>query len=100
MHSDMINICYIFKNGRAHEERLKKRADDLQLPAVMNKQGIVVVAAEPQVRAVRKRHHALTRPDHRVVAPNLARVASLPAIPTQNVTIFQMLQEFDKFDQC
>jgi len=99
MHSDIINICYILKNGRAHEESLEKRADDLPLPAVMNKQGIFVVAAEPQVRAVRKRHHTLTRPDHRVIEPNLARMASLPAIPTQNVTIFQMLQEFDKFDQ-
>ncbi|KAL9389728.1 hypothetical protein POPTR_010G101500v4 [Populus trichocarpa] len=89
----------VIKNGRAHEESLEKRADDLPLPAVMNKQGIFVVAAEPQVRAVRKRHHTLTRPDHRVIAPNLARMASLPAIPTQNVTIFQMLQEFDKFDQ-
>jgi hypothetical protein len=99
MHSDIINICYTFKNGRAHEERLEKRADDLLLPAVMNKQGIVVVAAEPQVRAVRKRHHTLTRQDHRVIAPDLTRMASIPALPTQNVTIFQMLQEFDKFDQ-
>ncbi|CAK7326866.1 unnamed protein product [Dovyalis caffra] len=85
----------VIKNGRSREESLGKRADELPLPAVMNKQGIVVVAAEPQVRAVRKRHHTLTRVDHRVIAPNLTRMASLPALPTQNVTIFQMLQEFD-----
>uniref|UniRef100_A0A6N2M5I6 Uncharacterized protein n=1 Tax=Salix viminalis TaxID=40686 RepID=A0A6N2M5I6_SALVM len=90
----------VIKNGKAHEESLGKRADDLPLPAVMNKQGIFMVAAEPQVRAVRKRHHTLTRPDHRVIAPNVTRMASLPAIPTdQNVTIFQMLREFDEFDQ-
>ncbi|KAB5538007.1 hypothetical protein DKX38_015540 [Salix brachista] len=90
----------VIQNGKAHEESLGKRADDLPLPAVMNKQGIFMVAAEPQVRAVRKRHHTLTRPDHRVIAPNVTRMASLPAIPTdQNVTIFQMLREFDEFDQ-
>jgi hypothetical protein len=48
---------------------------------------------------VRKRHHTLTRQDHRVIAPDLTRMASIPALPTQNVTIFQMLQELDKFDQ-
>ncbi|KAB5544903.1 hypothetical protein DKX38_013015 [Salix brachista] len=85
----------VIKNGRANEERLGKRADNLPLP----EQGIVVAAAEPQVRAVRKRHHTLTRQEHRVIAPNLTRMASLPALPAQNVTIFQMLQELDKFDQ-
>ncbi|KAJ6401743.1 hypothetical protein OIU84_013914 [Salix udensis] len=85
----------VIKNGRANEERLGKRADNPPLP----EQGIAVVAAEPQVRAVRKRHHTLTRQEHRVIAPNLTRMASLPALPAQNVTIFQMLQELDKFDQ-
>ncbi|CAK9159344.1 unnamed protein product, partial [Ilex paraguariensis] len=44
-----------------NSESLGRRAEQ---PALMNKEGMVVVAAEPPVRAVRKRHHTLTHSDN------------------------------------
>lgn len=79
-----------------HAESLRKIGD---LPAVVSKEGIVVVAAEHPVRAVRKRHHTLTHGD-RLITP-LTRMAPPPLPspqPSQNITIFQMLQQFDKFE--
>ncbi|XP_021685962.2 uncharacterized protein LOC110668883 isoform X1 [Hevea brasiliensis] len=70
-------------------ESLRKRAD---VPAAVNKEGIVIVAAEPPLRAVRKRHHTLTHGNH------ITRMPHLPPLPTQNVTIFQMLQQLDEFE--
>ena len=52
------------------------------------------------VRAVRKRHHTLTRGggDH-IISP-LRRMPPHPPrpLPTQSITVFQMLQQLDKFE--
>ncbi|XWS34376.1 hypothetical protein CRYUN_Cryun21dG0033600 [Craigia yunnanensis] len=84
-------------DGKGHEERVaaessRKRSE---LPEMVKKGGIVV-ATETPVRAVRKRHHTLIRDDH-IMKP-LVRMLPLPPLPTQNLTIFQMLQEFDEFN--
>ncbi|XVE85556.1 hypothetical protein DITRI_Ditri17bG0099700 [Diplodiscus trichospermus] len=83
-------------DGKGLEERVaaeswRKRTE---LPETAKKG--ISVATEPPVRAVRKRHHTLTGDDH-TMKP-LTRMPPLPPLPTQNVTIFQMLQEFDKFN--
>ncbi|KDP38180.1 hypothetical protein JCGZ_04823 [Jatropha curcas] len=87
----------VLNDGRVHEERngesLRKRAE---VSTMVNKEGIVIVGAEPPVGAVRKRHHTLTNGDH-VITP-LRRMPSLPPLPAQNVTIFQMLQQLDEFE--
>ncbi|XVE91855.1 hypothetical protein REPUB_Repub01dG0047300 [Reevesia pubescens] len=79
-------------DGGGHEEKVaaessRKRSE---LPEMVKKG--IGVATEPAVRAVRKRHHTLTRDDH--IKPRV-RIPPLPLLPTQNLTIFQILQEFD-----
>ncbi|XP_059659156.1 uncharacterized protein LOC132305542 isoform X2 [Cornus florida] len=86
----------IINDGQIHEERfpesLRKRTEQ---SAVVNKEGMMVMSREPPVRAVRKRHHTLTRRDQTITP--LLRMPPLHPLPAQNVTIFQMLQHFDKF---
>ncbi|KAG6599867.1 uncharacterized protein LOC111482932 [Cucurbita maxima] len=55
----------------------------------------VKASAETAVRVVRKRHHhTLSRPDHL-----MGGMSPVPLLPTtQNFTIFQMLQQLDKFE--
>lgn len=56
---------------------------------------------EPQdpARAVRKRHHTLTHGGGDLEITPFIRTPPLPPpLPSQNVTIFQMLQQVDKFD--
>lgn len=82
-------------NDKRFSESLKKRAE---VPAVViNRQSMVVLDAEPRVRAVRKRHHTLTDGDHIMTTP-LMKMPPLATLPTQNITIFQMLQQVDKFE--
>ncbi|XP_030960220.1 uncharacterized protein LOC126717796 isoform X1 [Quercus robur] len=82
-------------NEKRIGESLRKRAE-ATVPAAVNRQRVVAVDAEPPVRAVRKRHHTLTRGDY-IMTPTM-RTPSLPPLPNQNITIFQMLQQFDKFE--
>ncbi|KAG8634829.1 hypothetical protein MANES_17G089700v8 [Manihot esculenta] len=87
----------LVNDGSSREERygygesLRMRTE---VPAMVNKEGIVIVAAEPPIQAVRKRHHTLTHGDHTITS----RMPHLPPLPTQNVTIFQMLQQLDEFE--
>ena len=67
-----------------------------ELSVMMNKDGMMLVAAEPPARAVRKRHHTSAQGDH-TLTPSL-RMPPLHPLPTQNITIFQMLQQFNKFE--
>lgn len=67
-----------------------------ELPIVVEGQRMVVTDAEPPVRAVRKRHHTLTRGDH-IITP-LMRIPPLPPLPTHDISIFQMLQQLDKIE--
>ncbi|KAL4638035.1 hypothetical protein ACB098_03G088200 [Castanea mollissima] len=82
-------------NEKRFGESLRKRAE-ATVPAAVNRQRVVAVDAEPPVRAVRKRHHTLTRGDY-IMTPTM-RMAPVPPLPNQNITIFQMLQQFDKFE--
>ncbi|KAK9276872.1 hypothetical protein L1049_006409 [Liquidambar formosana] len=91
----------VMNNGGMHEEQYaKSMRKKPELSAAVNKEGTVgaaaAAAAEPPVRAVRKRHHNLTRGDH-IITP-LMRMPPLPPLPTQNITIFQMLQQFNEFE--
>lgn len=56
----------------------------------------MVSALPPRIRAVRKRHHGLTHDDHHAVMKPVSRIP--PQLPTHNITIYQMLHQFDKFD--
>lgn len=55
-----------------------------------------VVATKPAVRAVRRRQHTIARGDA-PISPLLRR-PQVAAMPSQNLTIFQMLQQFNKFE--
>lgn len=81
-------------NESRFSESLRKRTE---VPAVANRQSTVAVHPDPPVPAVRKRHHTLTDGDHIMMSP-LTRMPALPPLPNQNITIFQMLQQFDKFE--
>ncbi|XP_050233524.2 uncharacterized protein LOC126682011 [Mercurialis annua] len=85
----------IINDGRAREESysesLRKRAE---IRTIVNKQGIVIVDAEsPPFEAVRKKHHALAEGDRIVTRTS----TSLPPLPSQNLTIFHMLQQLDEY---
>ncbi|XP_042490865.1 uncharacterized protein LOC122070725 isoform X2 [Macadamia integrifolia] len=74
-------------------ESLRKRGE---LSSDMNEEeGMLVVAIEPPARAVRKRHHTLTR-NHSI--PPLFNRAPLPPLPNRNSTIFEMLQQCDEYE--
>ncbi|XP_068332917.1 uncharacterized protein [Pyrus communis] len=112
--SSVINIDFVsrkmhLQGGGRKEKRLsesnsmRKRTEASSAPgAAYSNQGLMnptvaAVATAPPVRAVRKRHHhTLTRGDH-MISP-LRRMPPLPSLPTQSITVFQMLQQFDKFD--
>ncbi|XP_057997150.1 uncharacterized protein LOC110643364 isoform X3 [Hevea brasiliensis] len=91
--SSVVNDGSLREEKYGYGESLRKRTE---VPAVVSKEGIVIVAAEPPLQAVRKRHHTLTQEDH-IITP-LPRMPPLPPVPTQNVTIFQMLQQLDEFE--
>ncbi|OMO72555.1 hypothetical protein COLO4_27577 [Corchorus olitorius] len=85
--SSSINI-----DRKSFEESSRKRSEVPEMGA----RGVAVATAPP-ARAVRKRHHHTLTPDDHIMKP-LVRMPPLPPLPTQNLTIFQMLQEFDKFN--
>ncbi|KAL4353264.1 hypothetical protein GQ457_06G000400 [Hibiscus cannabinus] len=75
-------------DGKGHEERVESSRKRSEQPAMPNNR----TAAEPPVRAVRKRHHRLTCDNH---------VSAEPAVPPiqpshQTLTISQMLKQFDQ----
>ncbi|KAI4357397.1 hypothetical protein L6164_001347 [Bauhinia variegata] len=90
----------VINDGAMHEkkfsESLRKRVEVPAKMANCNRERTAAMDPEPPARAVRKRHHTLTNGDF-VITP-VMRMPSLPPLPTQNVTIFQMLQEIDKFE--
>lgn len=48
-------------------------------------------------RGVRKRQHTLTHGGDIVMTPFM-RMPPLPPVPSQNITIFQVLQQLDNFE--
>ncbi|TXG57001.1 hypothetical protein EZV62_018314 [Acer yangbiense] len=95
----------VINESRMQEECSGKRAEVVAYTEV-NKEGIVM-ALEPPVRAVRKRHHTLTqddREDH-TTTTTIKPLMRMPPLPpplqthnNNNITIFQMLQHFDNFE--
>lgn len=77
-------------------ESLRKRAE--ASAAMAEREKTAAMDAEPPApaRAVRKRHHTLTHGDLEITP--FMRMPPLPPLPTQNVTVFQMLQQVDKFE--
>ncbi|KAJ4959942.1 hypothetical protein NE237_019852 [Protea cynaroides] len=76
-------------------ESLRKR---VEISSDMNEEGMLVMAIEPPARAVRKRHHTLTRNRNHSMPPLFRRAPPLPPLPTQDTTIFQMLRECNEYE--
>lgn len=79
------------KDGKMKEESLGRRTEQ---PDMMNIAGNRVIK-RPVRTVLRKRQHTPTPDDNSMKPP-----ARMPPLPTQNITIFQMLQEIDKFESC
>ncbi|XP_059448753.1 uncharacterized protein LOC132179949 [Corylus avellana] len=87
----------VINDGGMNEKRFSENMWKItEQPIVVEGQSMVVADAEPPIRAVRKRHHTLTRGDH-IITP-LMRMPPLPPLPTHNISIFQMLQQLDKIE--
>ncbi|KAG5029296.1 hypothetical protein JHK87_012810 [Glycine soja] len=88
----------VINDERMHEKRFaessKKRVETTR--AVVNGEGTTTTMdSEPPARGVRKRHHTLTHEGGDLVMTPLMR---MPPLPSQNITIFQVLQQLDKFE--
>lgn len=83
-----------------HEKRfaesLRKRAEISG--AMENRERAATADTEPPARGVRKRHHNLTQGGDLVMTPLMRMPPLPPPLPAQNITIFQMLQQLDKFE--
>ncbi|KAM7463365.1 hypothetical protein LguiA_031486 [Lonicera macranthoides] len=64
--------------------------------SVKKEERLVAVPEDPPVRAVRKRHHNLTHGDH-IMTPLLRMPPHYP-YPPQSITIFDVLQQLNKFE--
>ncbi|XP_039018947.1 uncharacterized protein LOC120150322 [Hibiscus syriacus] len=85
-------------DGKGHEERVaaessRKRSEQ---PKMVNNGNVAETAAEPPVRAIRKRHHMLTCDNHITAKPLIGKLALPPIPPSQTLTISQMLKQFDQ----
>lgn len=94
-------MVYLKKDGNVQKNqftgRLWKRATD-QISNGQSRRVVAAGAAEPPpLRAFRKRHHTLTRSVDNAVKP-LLRTSSLHHYQTKNLTISDMLHQFNKFD--
>lgn len=95
------------QDGGKHEKRfaesIRKRAEASAEMAEREGEGELRggITAEPPdpARAVRKRHHTLTHGGGDLEITPFIRTLPPPPLPSQNVTtIFQMLQQVDKFE--
>ncbi|KAE8664624.1 ZIP metal ion transporter family isoform 1 [Hibiscus syriacus] len=81
-------------DGKGHEERVaaessRKRSEQ---PAMVKNRIVAMTAAEPPVRAIRKRHHMLTCDNNISAAPLVGKLGPPPIPPSQTLTISQMLK--------
>lgn len=97
----MSHLAYM-QDGGMHEKRfaesVRKRAD-VSAEMTERERTAAMMDAEPPAppaRAVRKRHHTHTHGDLEITP--FMRMPPAPSLQTQNVTIFQMLQQVDKFE--
>ncbi|RDY00358.1 hypothetical protein CR513_16469, partial [Mucuna pruriens] len=90
----------VINDERMHEKRfaesVRKRGETTRV--VADGERTTTMDAEPPARGVRKRHHTLTHGGGDLVMTPLMRMPSLPPLPSQNITIFQVLQQLDKFE--
>ncbi|KAF8378839.1 hypothetical protein HHK36_030188 [Tetracentron sinense] len=86
----------VLNDGRMREEcfaeSLQKR---VELSSGLSEEGIVAVATKRPARAVRKRHHTLTR-DHTV--PPVFRLPPLPPLPIHSTANFLVLPQNNEFE--
>ncbi|XP_027344250.1 uncharacterized protein LOC113856578 [Abrus precatorius] len=89
----------VINDDRMHEkkfaESLRKRVETTG--AMVGGERAATMDTEPPARGVRKRHHTLTHGGDLVMTP-LMRMPPLPPLPAQNITIYQVLQQLDKFE--
>ncbi|KAJ1430551.1 hypothetical protein SESBI_07692 [Sesbania bispinosa] len=81
-------------NEKRFAESLRKRVETSG--AMAEGERTASMDTEPPARGVRKRHHTLTHGGDLVMTP-LMRMPPGP-LPSQNITIFQVLQQLDKFE--
>ncbi|KAK7319173.1 hypothetical protein RJT34_03891 [Clitoria ternatea] len=90
----------VINDDRMHEKRfaesLRKRAETTGVAEEGERR--TTMDTEPPARGVRKRHHNLTHGGGDLVMTPLMRMPPLPPLPSQNITIFQVLQQLDKFE--
>ncbi|GFZ21364.1 hypothetical protein Acr_29g0005260 [Actinidia rufa] len=92
----MLKLCEC-KDGKMWSSYSPRKRTDVS--ATMTKEEMVVVTAEgPPARAVRKRHHTSTHHVGDNTLTPLLRMPPLHPLPTHNITIFQMLQQFNQFE--
>ncbi|XP_020975621.1 uncharacterized protein LOC107632098 isoform X1 [Arachis ipaensis] len=83
-------------HDKRHAESLRKRVEISE--ATVEGGRVATLDTEPRARGVRKRHHTLTHGGDLVMTP-LIRMPTPPPLPShQNIAIFEMLQQLDKFE--
>ncbi|KAK7359525.1 hypothetical protein VNO77_01486 [Canavalia gladiata] len=89
----------VINDDRMHEKRfaesIRMRAETTGV--MVNGERTATMETQPPARGVRKRHHPVTHGGDLVMTP-LMRMPPLPPLPPQNITIFQVLQQLDKFE--
>ncbi|KAJ7954479.1 Cystic fibrosis transmembrane conductance regulator [Quillaja saponaria] len=99
----MPHYSSVINDGRTHEKRFVenlRKSIEVSTVVMDGKRMVTtnVEPTEPPVRAVRKRHHNLTSEGDYIITPMMRMPPPLPQQPNQNVTIFQMLRQFDEFE--
>ncbi|MED6193648.1 hypothetical protein PIB30_021624 [Stylosanthes scabra] len=96
----------INNDGGVHDKRyaesLRKRVEISETTVDGGGGRVATMDTEPPTRGVRKRHHTLTHGGDLVMTPLMTMPAPPPPPPLpsqQNITIFEMLQQLDKFQQ-
>lgn len=79
-------------NEKRFAESLRKRVETSG--AMGEGEKTAAMETEAPARGVRKRHHTLTHGGDIVMTP----LMRMPPLPSQNITIFQVLQQMDKFE--
>ncbi|CAL5213933.1 unnamed protein product [Lathyrus oleraceus] len=88
----------VISDERMHE---KRKTESIRKREEISGAGRRTAATDTgaPARGVRKRHHTLTHGSGGdIVMTPLMRMPSLPPLQSQNITIFQVLQQLDKFE--
>lgn len=88
----------VISDERMHE---KRNTESIRKRGEMSGSGqrTAGMDTDAPARGVRKRHHTLTHGSSGdIVMTPLMRMPHLPPLQSQNITIFQVLQQLDKFE--